>query len=102
MFSSGTQLVFLPALLRPVADVLVGGLLDALVLCLAFPVVDGVALGVGHLLALLNVLSVALLLQRDQDSPNDIWLYIAQACKVMGQFQPHFKSRVKFWNIFGK
>ena len=81
--TSGAGLV-LPLILRPVADVLVGGLLGALVLGLALGVVDGVALGVGHLLALLNILSVALLLQRDQDSPNDIRLYIAQDCRGHG------------------
>ena len=83
MFSSGTQLVFLPALLRPVADVLVGGLLDALVLGLAFPVVDGVALGVGHLLALLHVLRVALLLQRDRDSHFDLALDLYSDNRIM-------------------
>ena len=57
--TSGAGLV-LPLILRPVADVLVGGLLGALVLGLALGVVDGVALGVGDLLALLHVLSVAL------------------------------------------
>ena len=74
MFSSCAWLVLLLALLRPVADVLVGGLLDALVLGLALAVVDGVALGVGNLLALLHVLRVALLLQRDQDSHLDLTL----------------------------
>ena len=54
--------------LRPVADVLVGSLLDALVPRLALPVVDGVAFGVGHLLALLHVFRVALQYWEDQHS----------------------------------
>ena len=45
---------------RPVAHVLVAGLLDLLVLRLALGVIDGVALCVGYVLALLDVLSVAL------------------------------------------
>ena len=58
--NSGAWFVLPLGILRPVADVLVCSLLDALVLGLALPVVDGVALCVGYLLALLHVLRVAL------------------------------------------